>query len=228
MFAVIHPDRWLFWAITICCAVALLLWGAITRFSIEQDTQIFEMAWQVETSLHAWQSASNIPALKPPTNTIIHKGNLVENSLPMFFPGIDFSKAEVISSAETVPFPAIHNDGHVVYRSSSLNDAISLTGKTYTFIDNLDKNYLGKHGWDTAALYKGFELIAENSDSICGGTYGYIKIVNNTLVAVTFDIQGTYCGGMDDDTFVPNNNAHDFVFVSDPVDLSDVPSLLPR
>jgi len=228
MFAVIHPDRWLFWTITICCVVALLLWGAITWFSIEQDTQIFEMAWQVATSLHARQSASNIPALKPPANTIIRKGNLVENSLSIFFPGIDFSKAEVVSSAETVPFPDIRNDSHVVYISSSLNDVIPLTGKTYTFIDNLDQNYLGKHGWDTAAQYKGFELITESSDSTCGGTYGYIKIVNNTLVAVTFDIQGEHCSGMDDDTFVPNNNAHDFVFVSDPVDLLGIPSLLPR
>lgn len=209
MFVVIHPDRWLFWTITICCAAALLLWGAITRFSIEQDTQMSEMAW-------------------PATNAIINNGNLVENSLSTFFPGIDFSKAEVTPLAETAPSPAIYNDSHVVYISSSLNDSIPLTGKTYTFIDNLNQNYLKKHGWDTWVQYKDFELIAESSDGPCGGTYGYIKIVNNTLVAVTFDRQGNFCGMDDDGTFVPNNNAHDFVFVSDPADLLSVPSLLPK
>jgi len=40
MFRIIHPNRWLIWTIALIVMIFIIVWGAIQRYAIEQETEI--------------------------------------------------------------------------------------------------------------------------------------------------------------------------------------------
>ena len=40
MFKIIHPNRWLIWTVALIVMIFIVVWGAIERYAIEQETEI--------------------------------------------------------------------------------------------------------------------------------------------------------------------------------------------